>query len=51
MVVLIVVLLLLWLGLGIFGFVVKGLLWIGLIAVILFAATAIWGFLSGRSRA
>jgi hypothetical protein len=51
MVVLIVVLLLLWLGLGIFGFVVKGLLWIGLIALILFAATAIWGFLSGRSRA
>ena len=51
MVVLIVLLLLLWLGLGVFGFVIKGLLWVGLIALVLFVATAIWGFVSGRSRA
>ena len=51
MVILIVVLLLLWLGLGVFGFVIKGLLWLGLVALVLFAATAIWGFVSGRSRA
>jgi hypothetical protein len=51
MIVLIIVLLLLWLGLGIVGFAIKGLLWLALIALALFVITGIWGFISGRSRA
>jgi hypothetical protein len=50
MIILIVLLLVLWLGLGVVGFVVKGLLWLALIAIVLFILTGIWGFVSGRSR-
>lgn len=50
MIILIVVLLVIWLGLGVVGFVVKGLLWLGLIALVLFILTGIWGFITGRSK-
>lgn len=46
-----IVLLLLWAALSIFGFVMKGLMWLGIVCLILFVITAIWGFISGRSNA
>lgn len=50
MLTLIGILLVLWLVLAIFGFVVKGLLWLALIAVVLFVATATWGWASRRAH-
>lgn len=35
---------------GVLGFVVKGLLWLGLIAVALFVIAAVWGWVKGRAR-
>lgn len=35
---------------GVLGFVIKGLLWLGLIAVVLFVIALIWGAIKGRSR-
>lgn len=46
---LIVALLVLWLALIIVGFVVKTLLWLGVIGVVLFIATGIYGAIRGRS--
>ena len=51
---LLVVLLVIWLVLAILGFVIKGLVWLAIIGIVLFIATAIWGWirraaLSGRS--
>ena len=51
MITLIGILLVLWLVLAIFGFVVKGLLWLALIAAVAFVATAIWGWASRRTHA
>jgi hypothetical protein len=34
---------------GVLGFVVKGLLWLGIIAAILFVIALIWGGVRGRS--
>lgn len=45
MVALIVVILAVWLILSIVGFAIEGLLWLGLIGVVLFVATAIFGWL------
>ncbi|WP_152690593.1 hypothetical protein [Jiangella alkaliphila] len=45
MVVLVVVLLAAWLVLSIVGFAIEGILWLGLIGVVLFVATAIVGWL------
>lgn len=45
---LLVVLLVVWLVLAIVGFAIKGLVWLGLIAIILFAGTAILGMLRRR---
>jgi len=44
MLILVIVLLVLWLILSIVGFAIKGLLWLALIGIVLFVATAIIGF-------
>jgi hypothetical protein len=51
---LLVVLLIVWLVLAVLGFVIKGLVWLAIIGIVLFVATAIWGWirrasLSGRT--
>lgn len=35
---------------GILGFVIKGLLWLGFIAVVLFVIAGIWGWATQRRR-
>jgi hypothetical protein len=48
---LLIVLLIVWLGLSVLGFVVKGLLWLAVLGIILFLATLVFGmFRKGRSR-
>jgi hypothetical protein len=49
MVVLILILIILALT-GVLGFIIKGLLWLGLIAVGLFVVAAIWGAVTKRGR-
>ena len=51
MMLLIVILLVLWLGLGVVGFVVKGLFWLAVIGIVLFLVTAVWGWLTGKNKA
>lgn len=52
MVALIVILLILGIVFGVFGFVVKGLIWLAIIGIILFVASVIWGIVRrGASRA
>ena len=51
MIALILILLLIWVALGVIGFVVKGLVWLAIIGIVLFVITAIVGFFRGRSRA
>ena len=46
---LIITLLIIWLVLSILGFVIKGLLWLAFIGLILFMATAVWGWLKRRT--
>jgi LPXTG-motif cell wall-anchored protein len=48
---LIITLLIIWLVLSILGFVIEGLLWLALIGLVLFAATAVWGWLKRKTRA
>ncbi|MBD1593386.1 hypothetical protein HC744_15220 [Arthrobacter sp. S1_S22] len=48
---LIITLLIVWLVLSILGFVIEGLLWLALIGLVLFAATAVWGWLKRNTRA
>ncbi len=48
---LIVALLVIWLILSILGFVVKGLLWLAVIGLVLFAATAAWGWVKRKAKA
>lgn len=43
------VLLIVWLVLAIVGAVIKGLLWLTIVAAVLFVATAAWGYLRRRS--
>ncbi|MET9020945.1 hypothetical protein ACWDWO_19460 [Actinopolymorpha singaporensis] len=38
-----------WLVLSILGFLVKGLLWLGFVALVLFLATAAWGWVKRNS--
>lgn len=45
MLILLVVLLVVWLILAVVGFAFKGLLWLAIIGIILFVATAIIGFI------
>ncbi|MDT0193848.1 MULTISPECIES: hypothetical protein [unclassified Arthrobacter] len=42
---LIITLLVAWLVLSILGFVIKGLLWLAVVGLVLFVATAVWGWL------
>jgi hypothetical protein len=52
MVALIVILLILGIIFGVFGFVVKGLLWLAIIGIVLFVVSIIWGFVRrGASKA
>ncbi|UEL27823.1 MULTISPECIES: hypothetical protein [Micrococcaceae] len=41
---LIITLLIIWLVLSILGFVIKGLVWLAVIGLVLFVATAVWGW-------
>jgi hypothetical protein len=50
MLVLVIVLLLLWLILVVVGFAVKGLVWLAIIGMILFAVTAANGAIRRRAR-
>lgn len=43
-----VILLVVWAILSIVGFALEGLLWLGIIGVVLFAGTVIFGLLRGR---
>jgi len=45
-----IVLLIIWAGLSILGFVVKGLLWLALIGLALFAITLVVGFVRQRTN-
>jgi LPXTG-motif cell wall-anchored protein len=47
----IIALLIVWLVLSILGFVVKGLLWLAIIGLILFVATAVWGWFKRKTNA
>ncbi|MFD5276105.1 hypothetical protein ACFWIX_00955 [Pseudarthrobacter sp. NPDC058362] len=47
----IITLLIIWLILSVLGFVLEGLLWLAFIGLILFVATAVWGWLKRRTRA
>jgi hypothetical protein len=38
-----------WLALALIGFVVKGLVWLGIIALVLFLATSAWGWVKRNS--
>ncbi|WP_445154144.1 hypothetical protein ACTWLI_12515 [Arthrobacter sp. Hor0625] len=48
---LIVALLVIWLILSVLGFVVKGLLWLAVIGLVLFVATAAWGWVKRKAKA
>ncbi|RKR19801.1 hypothetical protein [Arthrobacter oryzae] len=48
---LIIALLVIWLVLSIVGFAVKGLLWLALIALVLFVATGVWGWVKRKAKA
>lgn len=42
---LLIILLVLWAGLAVFGFVIKGLLWLAVLGIVLFLATLVIGML------
>lgn len=46
----IITLLIIWLILSILGFVLEGLLWLALIGLILFVATAVWGWFKRKAN-
>ncbi|WP_424809445.1 hypothetical protein [Rhodococcus sp. 27YEA15] len=43
-------LLIIWLIFVVLGFVVKGLLWLAIIGIILFVATAAWGWIKRQAN-
>lgn len=45
------IVLVVWIVLAVIGFVVKGLLWLAILALILFVATAAWGWVKRKSSA
>lgn len=49
MLALIIVLLIIWLVLAVLGFVIKGLVWLAVLGIILFLATAVIGFVRRSS--
>lgn len=48
---LIIALLVIWLVLSIVGFAVKGLIWLAIIGLVLFAATGVWGWVKRKAGA
>lgn len=48
---LIIALLVIWLVLSIVGFAVKGLIWLAVIALVLFVATGVWGWMKRKTNA
>lgn len=44
-----VALLVVWIVLAVLGFVIKGLIWLAIIGLVLFVATAVWGALKRRT--
>lgn len=46
----IVFLLVIWLVLAVLGFVIEGLFWLAVIGIVLFLATAVWGWLKRNVR-
>ncbi|MFJ6262877.1 hypothetical protein [Rhodococcus erythropolis] len=44
-------LLVLWLVFVVVGFVAKGLLWLAIIGIVLFVATAVWGWVKRNASA
>jgi LPXTG-motif cell wall-anchored protein len=46
---LIVLLLVIWIALSVLGFVIKGLVWLAIIGLVLFVATAAFGFLRRKN--
>lgn len=48
---LIITLLIIWLVLSILGFAVKGLIWLAIIGLVLFVATAVWGWVKRKANA
>lgn len=46
----IITLLIIWLVLSILGFVVKGLLWLAFTGLVLFVATAVWGWFKRKAN-
>jgi hypothetical protein len=48
---LLIILLVIWAGISILGFVVEGLFWLAIVGLVLFAGTVIFGMLRrGRTR-
>lgn len=47
---LLIVLLVVWLGLSVLGFVVKGLLWLAVLGIVLFLGTLVFGFIKNGAR-
>ncbi|UJP08726.1 hypothetical protein L2X99_09340 [Microbacterium sp. KUDC0406] len=48
--ILLIVLLLIWLGFSVLGFVVKGLLWLAVLGIILFLVTLVYGIIRGARK-
>lgn len=48
---LLIPLLVIWFALSILGLIIEGLLWLAFIGLVLFAATALWGWIKQRARA
>lgn len=48
---LIITLLIIWLVLSILGFIVEGLIWLAVIGLVLFLATAGWGWVKRKAKA
>lgn len=46
----IIVLLIIWAVISIAGFLIEGLFWLAVIGIILFIATAIWGWMKRQAR-
>jgi LPXTG-motif cell wall-anchored protein len=47
----IITLLIVWLILSVLGFVLEGLLWLAVIGLVLFVATAVWGWFKRKAHA
>lgn len=45
-----IILLLLWAGLSVLGFVIEGLFWLAIIGLVLFAGTVVFGFIRNGAR-